>query len=102
MGLKSRKKTTQNHQCQKFLGKRSEVFLQCWEETGTFTHDILENPCEGSDVLGFLFGSNNSALPSSTSVLSRLRVEPSPYNATKFFSNICLRTFLFPEWFLSK
>lgn len=53
-GSKAGKKNTQNHQCQKFLGKRSEVFLQCWEETGTFTHDILENlPARAAMCLGF-------------------------------------------------
>lgn len=76
-GGKKNKKHTQ--QRQKFLGKRSEVFLQRWEETGTYRPlHPGKPPCEGRDLPGFLLGSNNSALASSTSVLSGLMVEPLP------------------------
>lgn len=100
VGLKSRKNPnkTQIQQRQKFLGKRSDVFLQRWEETGTYRPlHPGKPPCEGRDLPGFLLGNNNSALASSTSVLSGLMVEPLPYNTMELFSNVCSRTFLFLE-----
>lgn len=77
MGLKNREKTKMKQSPTKAEASgEDESFYAVLGGNGN-SHPLLPGkpPCVGRDVPWFLLDSNNSTLPSVTSVVSRLRVE---------------------------